>query len=152
MAIMKDQEKASDQEETTTETNLTSATEAENLATDLLEKKDLNAMRIVASKVLMNVVLKEISTKIATTTNTAIAVTLEVLPVTNAASKTKVVVTTDLNVEIMNVVAAVDSKEEKKIRSTTDQRQQDKSASTNTSPTLAFVHAAKLTTLSSPAQ
>jgi hypothetical protein len=158
MAIMKDQERASDQEETTTEKSQASVAEARNLATDLLEKEEMNAMRIVASEVKTNAVQKEDSTKVVTMKiNTAIAVTLEALLATSVASTTKVVVMTDqnvkvLNIKVPNVVAAVASKEEKKIHSTTDQELLDKSVLTNTSPTLASAHAVKLMTSSSLAQ
>ena len=167
MAIMKDQERASDQEETMTEKNSVSVVEARILAIDLLEKEEMNAMRIAASEVKTNVVqkedsvktaLREDSTKVVTMkTNTAIAVTLEALLATSVASTTKVVVMTDqnvkvLNIKVPNVVAAVDSKEEKKIHCTTDQELLDKSVLINTSQTLASVHVVKQTTSSSLAQ
>ena len=162
MAIVKDQERASDQEETMTEKNSVSAVEARILAIDLLEKEEMNAMRIAASEVKTNVVQKEDSvktvpredsTKVVTMKiNTAIAVTLEALLVTSVASKTKVVAMTDQNVKVLNAVAVVASKEEKKTHSTTDQELLDKSVLTNTSPTLAYAHAVKLMTSSSLAQ
>ena len=160
MAIMKDQERASVQEETMTEKSQVSVAEARNLAIDLLEKEEMNAMRIVVSEVKTNVVLRkdlvktvqeEDSAKIVTTTiNTATAVTLEALLATSVASTTKVVVMTDQNVKVQNnVVVAVDSKEEKKIHCTTDQELLDKSVLTNTSLTQVYAHAVKQMTSSS---
>ena len=145
MAIMIVQEKASDQEETMTEKSQTSVEEAENLATDLQEKEEMNAMRIVASEVSMNVVQKKDSTKIATTINTAIAVMLEVPLVTSVTSTTKVVVTTDQNVKEMNTAVVV-SKEERKTHSTTDQKQQDKYVLTNISLMREYAAAVRLMT------
>ena len=153
MAIMKDQEKLSDQEEMTIETSLLLV--RKDLVTDLSEKEEMSAMRIAASGVKMNVVQEKASAEIVTTTtvHSGIVVMQEALLATSAASTTKVVVTTDQNVRILNVaVAAVALKEERKTLSTTDQKLQALSVLTNISPTQASAHAAKPTTSSSLAQ